>query len=398
MRSMKKAGAFLMSLAILFGQSAWAYQDSTLRAGMQSEEVRQLQLALIDLGYLGGTADGIYGTHTELAVRKFQKKNGLKADGLAGTKTQEAIYAQAGVTQATASGTEATTAIPAAAENESSADTSNETATTPTSTATTASTSLFGGDYSTMKAGSKGSRVKILQKRLKELGYLTGSVDGSYGKQTRTAVREFQRMNSLHVDGIAGKKTLQALESSTAISANGLLQSGNGEGTGTEATAKAETPKTSSTTTVSVPVGSVKLLHWFNDVKPTLKNGQTLLLVDPTTGISWKLRIYSCGRHCDSEPLTAEDTANMIQAFGGKNTWNQQAVYVQLPSGTWTIGSTHDMPHDSGSIKDNNFSGHLCVHFLRDMEECEKNDPKYGVANQKTIRAFWKELTGETIE
>ena len=66
-------------------------------------------------------------------------------------------------------------------------------------------------------------------------------------------------------------------------------------------------------------------------------------------------------------------------------------------SGTWTIGATHDMPHLSGSVKDNNFNGHLCVHFLRTMSEAEKNDPQYGVANQKTIRSFWKSLTGETI-
>ena len=87
----------------------------------------------------------------------------------------------------------------------------------------------------------------------------------------------------------------------------------------------------------------------------------------------------------------------MVQAFGGKNTWTQKGVYVMLPSGIWTIGSTHDMPHDSGSIKDNGFNGHLCVHFLRDMDEAKKNDPKYGVANQETIRKLWKSLTGEDI-
>jgi len=38
------------------------------------------------------------------------------------------------------------------------------------------------------------------------------------------------------------------------------------------------------------------------------------------------------------------------------------------------------------------------VHFLRTMSEAEQNDPKYGVSNQKTIRSFWKSLTGETID
>ena len=87
----------------------------------------------------------------------------------------------------------------------------------------------------------------------------------------------------------------------------------------------------------------------------------------------------------------------MLKAFGGENTWSQKAVYVKLPSGQRTIGSTHDMPHEAQSIKDNNFNGHLCVHFLRNMSEAEESDPKYGVSNQNTIRSFWKKLTGETI-
>ena len=87
----------------------------------------------------------------------------------------------------------------------------------------------------------------------------------------------------------------------------------------------------------------------------------------------------------------------MVTAFGGVNTWNQKAVYVKLPDGRWSLASTHDMPHDSGTIKDNGFNGHLCVHFLRDMDEAKKNDPKYGVANQETIRKYWKKLTGQEI-
>ena len=71
---------------------------------------------------------------------------------------------------------------------------------------------------------------------------------------------------------------------------------------------------------------------------------------------------------------------------------------MKLPSGVWTIGSTHDMPHMTGNVKDNDFDGHLCVHFLRDMSEAQQNDPNYGVSNQKTIRALWKSLTGEELD
>ena len=118
---------------------------------------------------------------------------------------------------------------------------------------------------------------------------------------------------------------------------------------------------------------------------------------DPETGISWTLRVMSRGNHADVEPLTAADTAAMNQAFGNKESWGPKVVYVLLPDGRWSIASTHNVAHGGQTISDNNFDGQNCVHFLRDMDECMKNDPSYGVQNQKAIRKAWKELTGETV-
>ena len=86
----------------------------------------------------------------------------------------------------------------------------------------------------------------------------------------------------------------------------------------------------------------------------------------------------------------------MNRSFGDTS-WTIHPVYVLLPSGQWTMATMHNRPHLYGTITDNGFGGHLCVHFLRTMSESEQNDPKYGVANQQTIRSFWKSLTGETI-
>ena len=79
----------MLSSAMLFLSPALAYESSTLYNGCSGEEVRQLQQALIDLGFLDGKADGVFGNKTENAVRAFQKKNKLTADGLAGEKTRE---------------------------------------------------------------------------------------------------------------------------------------------------------------------------------------------------------------------------------------------------------------------------------------------------------------------
>ncbi len=67
-----------------------------------------------------------------------------------------------------------------------------------------------------LRNGSTGDEVRALQRRLKDLGYYTGSVDGDFGAGTESAVRAFQRANGLHVDGVAGPRTLSTLNSSSA--------------------------------------------------------------------------------------------------------------------------------------------------------------------------------------
>lgn len=74
------------------------------------------------------------------------------------------------------------------------------------------------------KYGSSGDEVKQIQTKLKNWGYYNGSVDGIYGSGTLSAVKSFQKKNGLTVDGIAGKKTLQAMgiytSSSTSTTSN----------------------------------------------------------------------------------------------------------------------------------------------------------------------------------
>ena len=68
--------------------------------------------------------------------------------------------------------------------------------------------------------GSRGDTIKTIQRKLKNWGYYKGSVDGIFGKQTREAVKYFQRKNGLTVDGIVGDKTLKALGMSTSSSSS----------------------------------------------------------------------------------------------------------------------------------------------------------------------------------
>ena len=64
----------------------------TLKKGSTGADVKKLQQALIDLGYLSDTADGTFGAKTQDAVTLFQAINGLDADGLAGAKTLALLF------------------------------------------------------------------------------------------------------------------------------------------------------------------------------------------------------------------------------------------------------------------------------------------------------------------
>ena len=72
-----------------------------LRRGSKGADVTKLQTALNAQGYDCGTADGIFGLKTEMAVRAFQRDHSLAVDGIAGKATQEALYAAESVPRAT---------------------------------------------------------------------------------------------------------------------------------------------------------------------------------------------------------------------------------------------------------------------------------------------------------
>lgn len=323
-----------------------------LYVGCTGEDVKSVQQRLKDLGYLTDKVDGIYGANTAAAMTAFQLRNGLAGSGNGDTATYTILFS---INAITAGGQQVDTNTPAV--------------------------------YTNLKVGSTGSAVLRLQQALSNLRY-TVNINGTYDETTRAAVLAFQKRNGLAPDGIAGANTQAKLYTGDCVTGDTALpDSGSTGDAGNSGASFGNGPAAS----------QVKLLMWYTEIKPTIKSGQTVLVYEPKSGSSFKLRFYSLGRHADSEPLTAQDTAIMKAAWGGKFSWDEKPVYVLLPSGTWALASMHCMPHLSGSIKDNDFDGHLCVHFPRTMEETAQKDPKNGVRHQKDIRKAWKALTGEDI-
>ncbi len=311
---------------------------TTLRQGDSGSEVIALQARLIALGFLTGKADGKYGMATASAVVAFQRANGLVRDGVAGPTTLTKLYATGGVSTA-----------PAA---------------TPTATITI------------LKQGDVNSAVKTLQTSLINLGYLSGSADGSFGLQTYLALRAFQSRNNLTADGIAGQQTLLLLSSSNAKPAE----------TVPGATA---TPKPTAPADVTPKASQVRYANWYTEIRSRCRTYPYATVYDFSTGISWKVHMFSIGAHADSEPVSAADTANMNKAFGGKTTWTPKAVWVIMSDGRIYMASTHNTPHGVDHNTSNNFAGHLCIHFPRTLAEVQAIGD-YATAHQKAIDLGWQ--------
>ena len=74
-----------------FNISSKAVVGEVYKYGSKGEQVKQIQTKLKKWGYYNNGVDGIYGYNTYLSVKSFQTSNGLKADGVAGSRTLAAI-------------------------------------------------------------------------------------------------------------------------------------------------------------------------------------------------------------------------------------------------------------------------------------------------------------------
>lgn len=143
-------------------------QFSVLQENDNYPSVEQLQIRLMDLGYLDPDEPStVYGNATKVAVSLYQRTVNAEMDGVADAALQEA---------------------------------------------------LFSGDAKAyqMKLGDNGTDVKSMQTRLTELGYYDGKISGYYGVATETAVLAFQKKNGLSADGIFDMENRDVLYSPDA--------------------------------------------------------------------------------------------------------------------------------------------------------------------------------------
>lgn len=228
-------GVILVMALVMVTASAFAANYTTLRYRDQGNRVKEMQQALVALGYSTGGTDGKFGPTTEKAVRQFQRDHGLTVDGVAGNATLSLLYGK-------------------------STGGSTSTPTTPPSS-TGSAKGYFSGNYNTLKYGSQGDRVRLLQQALKDMSFLSGKVDGKFGTGTQLAVTSFQLANGLDADGKAGRKTLQRIEA--------LLEGDTGGDVFTSAptSAPANTPAPTGSSGYTVPNRTLRRGYQGEDVK-----------------------------------------------------------------------------------------------------------------------------------
>ena len=153
--------------SLLFSDDAKRYSPTQieyteLSLGSVSQEVKDLQTRLKELGYYAGSVNGRYDEATMEAVMAFEAAYGKPETGIATNSLQKTLF------------------------SENAKPNPNQTS-----------------QYSTLTTGDKGDAVKKLQQRLKDLGYLGGTIDGVYGEGTAQAVRLFEAEYGKTQTGIA---------------------------------------------------------------------------------------------------------------------------------------------------------------------------------------------------
>lgn len=205
--------------------------------------------------------------------------------------------------------------------------------------------------YRTLRKGMTGEDVTRLQNQLILLGLMPGgSANGVYNTQTELAVREYQKVENLFVDGVAGQKTQDALYGTVAPDAP------------------------SGGSTVEGTLYPVEIVDWYTgDVQTVWGKGDIATITDVHTGLSFRAKRWSGGYHADVEPLTAADTAVMLKIYGvksaqeisDKNLYQRRPLWVTLKGRTFAA-SQYGVPHNypaGDTIRDNDFNGQFCVHF-----------------------------------
>lgn len=296
------------------------------------------------------------------------------------------------------------------------------------------SISKLGSMPAKSKLGSSGDSVEKLQRALQIKGFLSGSIDGKFGMQTKNAILSYQKKNKLKVNGEADENTLRHLWGKKLVSdskndpqMNGItkisqiplpnttkpgnsgrhvkslqqalklkgfyklsIDSKYGQGTieAVKAFQKAmrlEVDGVAGNGTIKKLFGKnalnyvkpIESIDWFKGGSTLIPKGAIFKVKDIASGKSFTAKRWSGYNHIDAEPLTAADTATLSSIYSGGWSWARRSVIVSY-NGHDYAASINGMPHGEQTIKSNKFDGHFCMHLLNSKTHGTKRvDPEH---------------------
>ena len=144
---------------------------STTTVPITVENISDAQNQLTILGLYSGDINNELNNETKAALKEFQRLAGLSVDGILGPKTKAALE-----------------------KGEDSY------------------IGIGGADVNNVEVITYSKEIENAQKTLKELNLYTGEIDGINGKGTKSAIKEFQKLAGLSIDGVLGPNTIAALE------------------------------------------------------------------------------------------------------------------------------------------------------------------------------------------
>ena len=176
--------------------------------------------------------------------------------------------------------------------------------------------------------GDKGSHVWQTQQRLRALGFLKAEADGVFGSETALSLYAYQAEKGIRPTGEADEETIRLL----------FLP---------------PEPKKGDTLRPS----------WYGGGSDLIPIGARFQIKDVRTNT-----VFNCVRvmgvsHLDAEPLTAEDTALMLDIYGGEWSWDRRPILANYQGNVYAA-SMNGKPHGWEVIPGNDMSGHFCVHFF----------------------------------
>lgn len=330
-----------------------AAQYQILQKGSTGSDVKALQEALIELGFLKGTADGKFGSGTENAVLLFQQANDYPTTGIMDANIQAFLYVGK-PKNAAGKATRVTTLSPVAG--------------------------------STMKLNATGDAVAELQRELKALGYYHGEITRIYDNATKKAVIAFQKKNGLPADGAAGASTQQALYSGDALAAD-----------------QTPTPKPTATPTPAptykIPEKTLRKNDTGSDVKTIQRRLKELGYYKNTIDgkfDAWTVKALK--EFQEANGLKADGVAGKAtyQVLFGENALGLGATPTPIPQATLAPGFEESgVPVDASyeTLRRGMISADVAMmqQALIDLGYLTgEPDGNYGTATERAVRAFQK--------